>query len=105
MKAYKLFTEHKNGTISSLFINKRKRLPFDVWMEAECFPTKGFAIRPFWHCTSNPVAPHLSTNGRVWCEVEMDGYEEFQRPKNQGGLWYLAKKIKIVQKISQGVTS
>lgn len=105
MMSCKLFRELKDGNVTSLFINKKVRLPFGVWMQAECHPTKGFAVRPFWHCTSNPIAPHPSMKNRVWCEVEMDGYEEFQRPKNQGGLWYLAKKIKIVQKISQGVTS
>jgi hypothetical protein len=29
-------------------------------MNAESHPTKGFALRPFWHCTSTPSAPHLS---------------------------------------------
>ena len=99
MKAYKLFRELKSGEITPLFINKKARLPFDEWMDAECHPTKGFKVRPFWHCTSQPVAPHLSENGRVWCEIEMEDYEEFQRPQNQGGMWYLANRIKIVRKL------
>ena len=65
-------------------------------MEAECYPTKGFKVRPFWHCTSNPVAPHLSEKGRVWIKIEIEDFEEFQRPDNQGGLWYLAKRIKLI---------
>ena len=55
-----------------LFINKKKRLPIGVWMEAEEHNTKGFAFRPGWHCTS-----HLSstgTKGGVWVEVEVDDY-------------------------------
>lgn len=99
MKAYKLFRELKDGSISSLFINKKARYPFNKWLEAECFPTKGFAVRPFWHCTSQPIAPHLSMKGRVWCEVEMKDYEEFKRPQQQGGLWFLAKKVKIIEKV------
>jgi len=94
--AYKLCRKKKNGEITPLFINKSKSLPFNVWMEAECYPTKGFKVRPFWHCTSNPVAPHLSEKGRVWIKIEIEDFEEFQRPDNQGGLWYLAKRIKLI---------
>lgn len=101
MKAYKLFRELKNGQIAPLFINKKLRIPFNKWMEAECHPTKGFTVRPFWHCTSQPIAPHLSMKGRVWCEIEMEDYIEFQRPNNQGGLWFLAKKIKVIKKIDK----
>jgi len=95
MKAYKLFRVLKSGEITSLFINKKERLKLNEWLVAESFPTKGFKLRPYWHCTSKPEAPHLSNKGRVWMEVEMDGYEEFKRPAVQGGIWYLADKIKI----------
>ena len=97
MIAYKLFRQLKNGELTSLFINKKRRLPIDEWLIAESFPTKGFAHRPFWHCTSEPVAPHLSEKNRVWCKVEMEEYEKYDRPSNQGGLWYLANKIKIIE--------
>ena len=99
MIAYKLFRVLKDDSISSLFINKKRRLPINIWLEAESFPTKGFAVRPYWHCTSNPIAPHLSMKGRAWFKVEMEDFEEFNRPKAQGGLWYLAKKIKIIERI------
>lgn len=99
MIAYKLFRVLKDDSISSLFINKKRRLPINIWLEAESFPTKGFAIRPYWHCTSNPIAPHLSMKDRAWFKVEMEDFEEFNRPKAQGGLWYLAKKIKIIERI------
>jgi hypothetical protein len=99
--AYKLCRQKKNGDITSLFINKTERLEFNEWLEARCFPTKGFAVRPFWHCTSEPVAPHLSEKGRVWVKVQMDNFEEFQRPQNQGGLWFLAKRIKLLETTCQ----
>jgi hypothetical protein len=66
-------------------------------MDAECFPIKGFAVRPFWHCTEFPNVPHLSEKNRVWLQVEMEDYEIFERPSSQGGRWFLAKKIKILQ--------
>jgi len=87
----------KSGDITPLFINKSFRIPFNEWLEAESHPTKGFKVRPYWHCTSEPNAPHLSTKDRVWVKVEIQDYEEFQRPNNQGGLWFLAKKIKFVE--------
>jgi len=38
----------------------------------------------------------LSEKDRVWLKVEMLNYIEFERPKSQGGMWYLAKNIKIL---------
>jgi hypothetical protein len=99
MIAYKLFRKLKNGEITSLFINKKIKLPFDKWLIAENHPTKGFANRPFFHCTSKPYAPHLSMKNRIWVEVEIDDYIELKRPELQGGLWYLAKKIKLNKEI------
>lgn len=87
----------KDGSLSSLFIGKRNRLPIGKWLKAECLPTKGFAIRPGWHCTKEPIAPHLSTKGRVWVKVEIKEYTELLRPENQGGLWYLAKRMRILE--------
>ena len=96
MIAYKLCRILKSGEITSLFIDKTRRLPFGEWMEAESHPTKGYKERPFWHCTSEMIAPHLSEKDRVWCKVEIKEYEEMVRPESQGGMWYLAKKIKIL---------
>jgi len=103
MTAYKLFRKRKDGSIGSLFINKTQKLPYDTWLNAECHPTKGFKIRPYWHCTSKPVAPHLSINNRIWLKVEIDEYIEFKRPVKQGGLWFLAKKIKILNKTHERI--
>lgn len=97
MIAYKLCRQKKNGDITSLFINKTKALPFNEWMEAEEHETKGFKFRPFWHCTVKMTAPHLSKKGRVWVKLETEDYEVFQRPKTQGGVWLLAKKIKLLE--------
>ena len=87
----------KDGTLSSLFIGQRNRLPIGKWLKSECIPTKGFAVRPGWHCTANPVAPHLSMKNRVWVKVEIKNYEEFMRPESQGGLWLLANDMKILE--------
>jgi hypothetical protein len=97
MIGYKLCRKLKSGEITPLFINKKFRIPFNKWLKAECHPTKGFAVRPYWHITSNPVAPHLSMKGRCWVKVEIEDYIELQRPINQGGLWFLANKVKFLE--------
>jgi hypothetical protein len=99
MIAYKLCRLKKNGDITSLFINKTNVLPFNEWLKAECYPTKGFAVRPFWHCTANPIAPHLSLKNRVWVEVEVENFTEIQRPESQGGKWFLAENIKLIKSL------
>lgn len=96
MKAYKLCRQLKSGDITSLFINKSEVLKRNIWLEAKCYPTKGFKIRPFWHCTAKPKAPHLTMKNRVWVEVEIKNFEEFMRPVFQGSKWFLAKTIKIL---------
>jgi hypothetical protein len=97
MIAYKLVRKLKSGKLTPLFINKRLGIDLDVWYESECHPTAGFKTRQGWHCTSTPVAPHLSKKNRVWIKVEIEGITEHQRPKNQGGLWYTADWIKFLE--------
>jgi hypothetical protein len=99
MKAYKLLRKRKDGSIGPLFINRKARLQHGDWLPAESHPTKGFAYRPFWHCTSKPIAPHLSVKDRVWCLVEIEDFVEMERPKSQGGRWYLANRMKIIKEI------
>lgn len=99
MIAYKLVRKLKNGQISPLFINKKSRLPFNEWMVAEEYPTKGYKVRKGWHCTSQPIAPHLSLKDRVWIQVEIDNYESLNRPESQGGLWFIAQKMKIIKEL------
>jgi hypothetical protein len=99
MTAYKLFRVRKDGTIGSLFINARRRLPIGEWMTAEPYPTSGFAFRPGWHALVKPEAPHLSKTGRAWFVVEVENFERHTRPASQGGEWLLAKRMKIVRKL------
>ena len=99
MITYKLFKKRKDGTLGPLFINRRQVLSIGVWLDAESHPTKGYAFRPGWHTTSTPAAPHLSTKGRVWAKVEIEDYKKFDRPKNQGGTWYIANKMKIIEEL------
>lgn len=99
MLAYKLFKIRKDGSIGSLFINKRARLVTGRWIQAQSFPTKGYALRPYWHCTADPQAPHLSMKDRAWFQVEIKNYTTLERPSSQGGIWYLASSIKILEKV------
>ncbi len=97
MIAYKLVRLLKDGSLSPLFINKKFRIPLGEWLEAEDHKTKGFAHRPGWHCTSSANAPHLSLFDRVWVEVEIEDYAVIHRPERQGGIWYLANRIKFIR--------
>jgi len=101
MTAYKLVRKLKDGSLSPLFINKKLRFPVNEWLDSEPHPTKGFAFRRGWHCTLKPVAPHLSTNGRVWVEVEIDDFEYYKRPESQGGTWVLSQRMKVVREIRE----
>jgi len=104
MKAYKLLRIRKDGSLSPLFINKRSTIKIGAMNKAEAYPTKGYALRPGWHCTRLPYAPHLKTNpkheNRVWCEVEIYEYTQQRRPESQGGIWYLSKWMQIVRVLS-----
>lgn len=101
MIAYKLVRKLKDGSLSSLFINKKDRLPLNEWLSAEDHPTKGYTHRPGWHCLLDPVAPHLSTKGRIWVKVKLLNYEYHSRPEKQGGTWVLAQKMKILHELNK----
>jgi len=104
MKVYKLVRKRKDGSLGSLFINRRARLPVNEWMEAESHSTKGYAYRPGWHCTLKPCAPHLSEKGRVWVEVKVEDYIIYNRPESQGGEWVLADRMKIIGELKGGIS-
>lgn len=95
VKGYKLLRLRKDGSLGPLFINARLRVPVGRWMQAEEHPTPGYAFRPGWHCTLRPFAPHLSTKGRVWCEVSLTGVKRYARPESQGGTWLLARRMRV----------
>ena len=97
MIAYKLCRIKKNGDITPLFINKTQKIEFNKWLNAESHPTKNYKLRPYWHCVQYKVAPHLSKKNRVWVKVEIEDFQEFQKPISQGGVWYLANKIKFIK--------
>jgi len=97
MIAYKIVRQLKDGSLAPLFINKKFRIPLDTWIEAEDHKTNGYAHRPGWHCTSEVNAPHLSKNGRVWVEVDIEDYQTIHRPERQGGIWFLANRIKFIR--------
>ena len=97
MIGYKLFRQRKDGTLGPLFINRRQRLSVGKTYIAEEHPTKGFAFRPGWHICSEMNAPHLSKKDRVWARVSFSKYTKHLRPKSQGGLWYTANKMKILE--------
>lgn len=96
MKAWKLLRLRKDGSLGSLFINARRRLPVGEWMEAEAIATEKFAFRPGWHVMPKKKAPHLSLKGRTWRRVEVKGVTELKRPAAQGGTWWLAKHMKVL---------
>ncbi len=97
MKAYKLIRKRKDGSYGPLFINRKLRIEFGKVLYAEDHKTNGYAHRPGWHCTFKPEAPHLSTKDREWCEVEVNEFRTFDRPKSQGGQWILADQIKFIK--------
>ena len=100
IKAYKLFRIRKDGTIGSLFINRKQKLVMGKWLVAEDHETKGYAHRYGWHCTAKPNAPHLSKSGRKWFSVYIRYFKKIKRPVSQGGLWFLAKRLKIIKELS-----
>jgi len=96
-RAFKLFRVRRDGTLGSLFINASAVVPIGQWLKAEHHHhVKGFAYRPAWHCVHQPVAPHMSMEGRAWFEVEIEDYEDFRRPGAQGGLWFLAQRMMVI---------
>ncbi len=97
MKGYKLFRVRKDGSLSSLFINKQARLPINIWLKAEEHPTKGYKCRKGWHVLKEKLAPHLSIKNRVWAEVEINSWSTIKRPEKQGGTWFIANEMKIIK--------
>ncbi|NLF98726.1 MAG: hypothetical protein GX565_01095 [Lentisphaerae bacterium] len=97
MIAYKLLRLRKDKTLGPLFINCRQRIPVGTPLKAEAHRRKGYQFRPGWHCTWKPVAPHLSTKGRVWCKVDVEDYVQYARPESQGGTWVLAQQMTLLE--------
>ena len=96
MIGYKLFRVRRDGSIGPLFINRSQRIEPGVKYAAEDHPTKGYAHRPGWHVCAEQKAPHLSPKGRAWFRVEITEYQTLERPASQGGIWYLAKYMTVL---------
>jgi hypothetical protein len=103
MIAYKLLRVRKDGTLGPLFINASMRIPMDRWLPAQCHPTNGFAVREGWHCMFFPSAPHLegtkSAENRRWYRVEIRDFTEHERPAGQGGTWYTAGWMRVLDSL------
>ena len=102
MTAYKLMRLGKDGGVYPLFINKKERTRFGEVLKAECYPTKGFAVRTGWHCCFTPYAPHLkeelaSGERRVWVEIKVRDFTTYDRPESQGNAWILANEMIAVK--------
>ena len=94
---YKLLRVRKDKSLGPLFINRPLRIQVGVWLGAAPHRTPGYAFRPGWHCCSKPRAPHLSKKGRRWYKVEIENEAaQHHRPDCQGGLWYVAKFMKVI---------
>ena len=103
MIAYKLMTKRKDGSLGPLFINRRQRIPLNKWLPAEEHKTKGYAFRPGWHVTKKPIAPHLKMrDNRVWCKVEVTQEIHMKRPSSQGGSWFIAGYMRVIEETSYG---
>jgi hypothetical protein len=120
MTTYKLLRLRKNGTLGPLFIEASRVLELGVVQQANCTPTKGYAIRPGFHSTWKPEAPHLDMKGRVWVECTVpgeqytkeqhqdlfdtrngmsklpsNGWYLWPRPANQGGIWIISDQLRL----------
>ena len=102
MTAWKLFRLRKDGTLGPLFINRKQVITPGVPYKAEYCPTPGYKPEAGWHCCRQRFAPHLKTvlaNGerRVWRKVEIKYWTTRTRPLAQGGDWYLAHEMKVLE--------
>lgn len=104
MIGYKLLRRRKrDGTLGLLFINKKMVIPVGEWLQAESHPTRGFAVRPGFHVLARQHAPHLMRKDgtlspdQVRMKVEIEGFQEFHRPESQGGKWYLAERMRVME--------
>jgi hypothetical protein len=106
---FKLF-EEKEGMLYPLFIDKSTPIPFNEWIEAGCYPTNGYAVRPGWHVGTFPDAPWLKAlNGtrkgcyrsrfkhghRVWCLVEYETTYSYQELADQNPKHYLPDTLPV----------
>lgn len=107
MRAYKLFRVRRDGSLGPVIINRGQRIETGKWLKFEDHSDKarsyGVAIRPGFHATKEPHAPHL-TNGskqaiadnRTWFVVELQKVRAEHRGVDGGSDWYVAEKMKVL---------
>lgn len=111
MIAYKLFRLRPAGLISPLFVGREFIVPVGQWLFArDDLPHPGLQHRPGFHCCAAPYAPHLkmvlrSGERRVWYRVSIEDYVEVHRPGFQGGLWYLARRMKVLGQVDTTISA
>lgn len=76
MIAKKLFTLRKDGTLSSLFYDKKRKLTVGVMYSARNCAPPGRIPRPGFRAVKRKNTFHFVTNGRVWCEVWLENVTE-----------------------------
>ena len=99
---FKLLRLRSDGTVGPLFVNRGLVIQPGEWYRAEAHhPTGKLKFRPGWHVCRAPVAPHLSSTKlrREWWRVAMRDVAIIPRPAHQGGDWYLAKHMKLVERV------
>lgn len=73
-------------------------IPIGEFIEAKMHNPKKLAYRPGWHTTEKPFAPHIKEKeNRRWYKVEISDYYELNRPQFQGGKWFIAQKMKVIE--------
>lgn len=97
MIGYKLMRVRRDGSLGSLFIGRRRRYVLGTEYRAVARRTPGYAFRPGFHVCPQPYAPHLSERGRQWFKVRIREFSEHHRPARQGGRWYTAKYMTILE--------
>lgn len=96
MIAYKLLRVRKDGSLGSLYFDRRTSLKLGVWLLARRHSRRGLKPRIGWHALLRPRAPHLSTKGRRWYRVELENVEVLDRPAAQGGTWLIGQRMRII---------
>lgn len=103
IKAYKLLRLRRDNSLGPLFVGRDLEVPLNTWLTARSdLKHPGLKHRPGFHCCCYPFAPHLklklsSGEVRVWAQVEIEDWSLETRPASQGGLWYLAKRMRVIK--------
>lgn len=105
MIAYKLLRVRRDGSLGPLFVDRGLRLkPNFIHIARKDCKHPGLAHRPGFHCCAKPEAPHMKLrlkNGevRVWCRVQIMCYTKHVRPEAQGGTWFTAKYLQVIERL------